>query len=446
MSLSSTISDSSNIGDGYQQQQQNQQFSSFDQQQNLHNISSSSSSSVSTSSTSLNNINNINNDNILTQMLHQIQQLQSTVTNQQHQIQALHNPSSSSSLVKPSKPSVFTGSKIGSAAYLWLEDLKNYFLAAGINGNYRTVFAVAHLKEEALLWKTSITELSNPQSVDFDTFGELFLRRFQPISSNLEAREQLRRLKYNGNIQQYVSSFQSIMQKITDMTNTDKLDYFSNGLNRSLKLELIKQNVTDLQQAIHIAVRISSIDNHITSSTYNNNNNNTIYNNNNNTPSSSTTSTTSSDNMQIEHVLNNIENNDDNDNNNNNNNNEIGQHMNDGHQLNVIGNRNRFSNYNNGRNGTGFKNNNNGSNNGFGNRNNNNNNNNYNNNSNIKCYYCGKIGHVQNKCRKLAFDNTGRNGFRNNNYNNNSNNNRFNNYNSSNIGNSSKNEYGQRQQ
>ena len=147
--------------------------------------------------------------------------------------------------------------------------------------------------------------------------------------------------------------------------------------------------------------------------------------------------------MHIENVLNNIENNCD-----NGNNNDIGQHVNDGHELNVIGNRIRFGNYNNGRNGTGFKSNNNSSSNGFGNRNNNNNNN-YNNNSNIKCYYCGKFGHVQNKCRKLAFDNTGRNAFRNNNYNNNNGNNRFSNYNNSNngnIGNSSKNEYGQRQQ
>jgi hypothetical protein len=439
MSSSSTIPNSSNIGDDYQQQQQNQQFSSFDQhQQNPNN----SSSSLSTPSTILNNNinnNNNNNDNILTQMLHQIQQLQSTVSNQQHQLQALHNPSSS---VKPSKPGVFTGSKIGSGAYLWLEDLKNYFLAAGVYGNHRTVFAVAHLKEEALLWKTSISELSNPQLLDFDTFGELFLKRFQPISSNLEAREQLRRLKYNGNIQQYVSSFQSLMQKITDMTNTDKLDYFSNGLSRSLKLELIKQNVTDLQQAINIAVRISSIDNHITNTSSYNNINNNNNNTNNNTPLSSST-TTSSDNMQIENMLNNIESSD--------NNNDMGLHLNDGHELNVIGNRNRFGNYNNGRNGTGFKNNNNnGSNNGFNgfsNRNNNNNNNyNYNNNSNIKCYYCGKFGHVQNKCRKLAFDNSGRNGFRNNYNNSNSNNNnRFNNYNTSNSGNSSKNEYGQRQ-
>jgi hypothetical protein len=43
-------------------------------------------------------------------------------------------------------------------------------LAAGVYGNHRTVFAVAHLKKEALLWKTSTPELSNPQSLDFDTF------------------------------------------------------------------------------------------------------------------------------------------------------------------------------------------------------------------------------------------------------------------------------------
>jgi hypothetical protein len=407
---------------------------SDDYQQHPQHFSSSSSSS----SSSLNNNNNNNNDNILADMLHQIQLLQTTVNNQQHQLQTLNNQSSPISSVKPSKPSVFTGSKIGSAAYLWLEDLKNYFLAVGVHDNRRTVFAVAHLKEEALLWKTSRAELVNPQLVDFDTFSALFLSRFQPISSSFEAREELRRLKYNGNIQQYVSSFQSYMQKITDMTNTDKLDYFTNGLNRSLKLELIKQNVTDLQQAINIAVRISSIDQHI--STYN-------------TPSSLsssssslTSSSSSADNMQIDSTLNNIEQNDG----------ILNSDVNDKqyismneHELNYInmGNRNKFANYNNGRNS--FKSNyNNNNNNNFGNRNNNNNNgnNNYNNSSNIKCYYCGKFGHVQNKCRKLAFDNTGRNGFRNNYNNGNYRFNNANNTNNDNNNNGPKTGYGQRQQ
>ena len=204
---------------------------------------------------------------------------------------------SSSHIVKPSKPSIFTGSKIGTAAFLWLEELKNYFNAAGIVGNHRTVFAVAHLKEEALLWKTSKSELVNPQNVEFDIFCQLFLHRFQPIGGNLAAREELRRLKYNGNIQQYVSSFQSLMQRITDMSDTDKLDYFTSGLNRSLKTELIKQGITDLQQAINIAVRIASIDSHIT----------TYYNNVNSTSSNSSSSTSSNDSMQIDTIVNNIE-------------------------------------------------------------------------------------------------------------------------------------------
>jgi hypothetical protein len=403
------------------------------QQQHTQHFSSSSSSSSSPLNNNNNNNNN-NNDNILAEMLHQIQLLQTTVANQQHQLQTLNNQSTSLSSVKPSKPGVFSGSKVGSAAYLWLEDLKNYFLAAGVHDNHRTVFAVAHLKEEALLWKTSRAELVNPQLVDFDTFSALFLSRFQPISSSFEAREELRRLKYNGNIQQYVSSFQSYMQKITDMTNTDKLDYFTNGLNRSLKLELIKQNVTDLQQAINIAVRISSIDQHI--STYN--------------PSSSslTSSSSAADNMQIESTLNNIEHHDS----------SLSAEVNDKqhismneHELNYInmGNRNKFANYNNGRNSfkSNYNNNDNINNNGFGNRNNNNNeNNNYNNNSNIKCYYCGKFGHVQNKCRKLAFDNTGRRGFRNNYNNGNYRFNNANNTNNDNNNNGPKNGYGQRQQ
>src|SRR6476620_2655553 len=119
----------------------NQEFQ-YQQHSQTSNQSSSSSSQPVSSATNP----SINNDAIIA-LHHQIQELQAVVTAQQRQLSSIANQSSSLSQsssnnqnIKPSKPGFFTGSKIGITAFLWLEELKNYFNAAGVIGNQRTVF------------------------------------------------------------------------------------------------------------------------------------------------------------------------------------------------------------------------------------------------------------------------------------------------------------------
>lgn len=302
------------------------------------------------------------------------QQVSQTTAAQQHLSMQLRPSSSSSSSspvhLIPSKPTTFSGA-VGESATLWLTQLNAYFSAIGAGGSSRTLFAVAQLRDNALLWYTSIPELRDAAAVDYDRFQVLLLARYNPVSNGTQARADLRRLKYTGSINAYVSSFQAIMQRITDMSEADKLDYFTVGLNQKLRSEIIRHGVTTLQDAINMAVRFHSLD-ALADYQYNTT-----------SMSSPPSSNSSADPMQLDNITD-FE--------------QGGEELNATYMRNNNNNSNTFyrGRYNGVNNRT------------LDGRNNNNNNNNndarmthYTNNGHNrpKCYNCGRFGHVRSQCR-----------------------------------------------
>jgi hypothetical protein len=209
--------------------------------------SSSSSPSISSSNVHANEISN-------NYLLSRIAQLESIVTNY-----AQHSPSNHqfNHSVKPSKPSTFNG-EVGRSAQLWLFELESYFIAAGISDEDRTVFAVAMLKGEALSWAASI-KLSDPRKVSWNEFKQVFLSRFYPVSTAIQSRAELLHLKQSDSINKYINTFQSILHRIDDMNESDKIFFFVDGLSSQLKTEVVKRQPKSLQDAVNIAVSVYSV-------------------------------------------------------------------------------------------------------------------------------------------------------------------------------------------
>jgi hypothetical protein len=194
----------------------------------------------------------------------EMQRLQQVINNQAQQLQQQqlainnNNNNNNAARLKPAKPNTFHGG-MHSNANLWLAELSTYFVALGVNNNDRTVFALAQLRDSALLWASSVAELQQPQNVAFDRFRDLFLTRFNPITGATQARAELRILKQTGSVSQYISSFQSIMQRINDMNEADRVDSFIQGLRPSLQLECIKANVNNVNDLMNLVQRLDTV-------------------------------------------------------------------------------------------------------------------------------------------------------------------------------------------
>jgi hypothetical protein len=194
-----------------------------------------------------------------------MQRLQQVINNQEQQLQQQqvainnnNNNNNNAGRLKPAKPNTFHGG-MHSNANLWLAELGTYFVALGVNNNDRTVFALAQLRDSALLWASSLAELQQPQNVTFDRFRQLFLTRFNPITGATQARAELRMLKQTGSVSQYISTFQSIMQRINDMNEADRVDSFIQGLRPSLQLECIKANANNVNDLMNLVQRLDTV-------------------------------------------------------------------------------------------------------------------------------------------------------------------------------------------
>lgn len=143
----------------------------------------------------------------------------------------------------------------------WINWLENYFNFNRVVGNYRTEFAVLLLRDAAAAWANSLPELLSPHLVDFDAFKRLFISRFSPIDAARQARMQLAQLRQDGPVQVYINTYQDLMAHITDMSESDRLHYFLQGLTRELHAQCLRSNVQTVVEASNLVIRLEAADN-----------------------------------------------------------------------------------------------------------------------------------------------------------------------------------------
>ena len=150
----------------------------------------------------------------------------------------------------------FDGSA-SSDADLWLYQMANHFFAAQTPENAKTSVAITSLKAAALTWARSL--YPDPRTTNFDDFSNAFRTHFHSVSGVKQARSIINTIKQYDSAGAYIGKFLEVVQRISDMAEADKIQYFINGLKRFYQIKVVEANVATLHEAIDLVQRLDAV-------------------------------------------------------------------------------------------------------------------------------------------------------------------------------------------
>ena len=211
----------------------------------------------------------------LQQQQQEIQALHATNLSLQQQIQQQQpslppssnpGPLSNSNLtrVKIAAPPYFFG-KVGTEIDGWLNQMElqlDYYGSGIPDGKEQVKFAACYFRDAALTWW--VKDPNNRNIVTWQQFKRALMDRFLPLDAAISARQKLRLIRqgFKVTVTQYAELFQRTLIPITDMSETDKINYFITGLQPQLMIKVMEKKPTTLMQAIMFAVERETFNNY----------------------------------------------------------------------------------------------------------------------------------------------------------------------------------------
>jgi hypothetical protein len=132
-----------------------------------------------------------------------------------------------------------------------------YLGVARIGADEQVNITTMYLSSDAKLWwRTQIKDDLNvwrPKIETWDCLKQELKEQFLPNNMSWLAREDLKKLKQDKSVRDYVKDFSSLILDIENMSEEDKLFNFMSGLQPWAQAELRRQNVKDLPSAIAAA-------------------------------------------------------------------------------------------------------------------------------------------------------------------------------------------------
>lgn len=166
--------------------------------------------------------------------------------------------------LKPNKPDAFDGRRDFLAVSTWLFKVEQYLTlsaisnpSATISDESRIMFASSFMTSTAASWWYTIIQ-SGQEPSTWTEFRTLVLNEFVPVDHNRRARDKLRRLKQNSSVSKYLSEFRNCILTVNDMSDGERFDRFVQGLKNEVKLEVLKSQASNFEDAAKIALRIDS--------------------------------------------------------------------------------------------------------------------------------------------------------------------------------------------
>ena len=142
----------------------------------------------------------------------------------------------------------------------WVVLMRQHLLLRGLKTNSQKAvrFAALYLRGTALTWFHGHQD-SLPKS--YDKFAELLVASFAPIAATRLARDRLKRLYQRDSLEQYCDLFRRQALLVSDMSDTDKVERFVDGLQfglrKSLSVYMLDRPKNDLELAIAAALTLN---------------------------------------------------------------------------------------------------------------------------------------------------------------------------------------------
>ena len=134
----------------------------------------------------------------------------------------------------------------------WTFLIENMFQLEQIQGSEQPLIASGYLRDLAL---ESYRQWANSEVLTWNKLKEKLLTRFRPLNFQSVLRSQLDQLRQDTSFSQYLNKFSSIMNKIQNMDEVDRIFYFIRGLASKTRAEVGYLNPKTLQEAIDTQVR-----------------------------------------------------------------------------------------------------------------------------------------------------------------------------------------------
>ena len=193
--------------------------------------------------------------NALTHLVQSQQQLTQALGQQQQQQQN----AGSTSRISVKIPSYKGEPKENVVA--WLLQVQTIFQAQGINGDTTQInYAATGLEAAALHWYLNRVMAAGDQApfANWDAFATAIRQAFQPPNYQHHLRQQLKRLKQIGSVQEYGSRFRNIVGQIENMNEIDKVTYFVEGRKPATRMEVAYQAPNTFDEAWALAIRFDT--------------------------------------------------------------------------------------------------------------------------------------------------------------------------------------------
>ncbi|CAI7729943.1 unnamed protein product [Closterium sp. NIES-54] len=162
---------------------------------------------------------------------------------------------------RPRLPETFNPNARDTDVRRFVATLEIYFEAVGCttptHDAMRIRLAATLLRGPALEWIYNNNKIRGEGS--WTQFREALIQRFEPINSSYMARQQIHRHKQFGSVTQYTQQMESLFNRITDLTEGEKIQAYTEGLKMEVHRQVIAANYNNYRDLVSAAERFDAL-------------------------------------------------------------------------------------------------------------------------------------------------------------------------------------------